>query len=85
MRRESHAYADSNGDSNGNAYTDSYANCDSNRYAHTDSYANCYSNGDCDRTAAAFTDAAASADTAAAPLVGFRNSFVGEADSFPYS
>ena len=33
-------------------------------FANTDS--NCYSNGDCDRTAAGFTDAAASADTAAA-------------------
>ena len=39
-----------------------YANGDSNRYAYTDSYAN----GDCDHTAAGFTDAASSADTAAA-------------------
>ena len=55
-----HANAYTNG--NGYAYTDSYANCHGNRYAYTDSYAN----GDCDHTAAGFTDAASSADAAAA-------------------
>ena len=43
-------------------HANAYANGDSNGYAYTDSYAN----GDCDRTAARFTDAASSADTAGA-------------------
>jgi hypothetical protein len=47
------------------AYSDgAFANTDSNGNA----YAIADSNGHCDRTAAAFTDAAASADTGAAPL-----------------
>ena len=61
-----HAFAYANGDGNCYAHTDSYANGDSNRYAYTDSYANGDSNGDCDHTAAGFTDAASSADTAGA-------------------
>jgi hypothetical protein len=33
-------HANTDGDSNSNAYADSYANCDSNRYAYTVGYAN---------------------------------------------
>ena len=44
--------------------SDGNANGDGNAYAITDR--NSYNDGDCDRTAAGFTDAAASADTAAA-------------------
>ncbi len=62
-------------DGNGNAYaiTDGNGNCDgafANTDGNGDAYAkpdgNCHSNVDCDRTAARFTDTAASADTAAA-------------------
>ena len=76
----SHIHAD--GHSDGNAHADSYANGHSNSYAHTDSYAYCdsnsyrvgapitdgHSNGNCDRIApaAVFTDATATAHTAAA-------------------
>jgi hypothetical protein len=62
----------SDGDSNGNAYTkpDGNGNCDSNSngdgaFANTDSD----SNGDCDRTAAAYTDATSAADTAASTVI----------------
>ena len=58
-----------NGDSNSYAYADSYTNGDSNSYAYTygdsnsDRYGYSHSNGK--RIAAAFTDATATADTAA--------------------
>ena len=52
--------------SNGNIHTDSY----SNSYAYTDSYSYSYSYSDRDPTAAAFTDATASTDTAAASVIG---------------
>ena len=55
----SHAYANPDGNCNG-----AFANTDSD--SNGDSNGNGYSNDDCDRTAAWFTDAAASADTAAA-------------------
>ena len=49
--------ADANVDPDGDSYSHgAFANTDSNSYC----------NGECDRTAAGFTDAAASADTAAA-------------------
>ena len=57
-----HIHSDGNSDGNGHIHSD--GNCNGNAYAITDS--NSYSNGECDRTAAGFTDAAASADTAAA-------------------
>ena len=61
-----------NGHSNGYTYTDSYANGHSNSYAYTygdgDSYRYGDSNCDCERIAAAYTDAATSADTAAPTL-----------------
>ena len=48
-----HAYGNANGDSDSDIYCNGYGNCDSN------------SNIDCDQTAEAFTDATATADTAA--------------------
>jgi hypothetical protein len=60
---QSHAEPDGGRD----RYTDCYSHCDG-AVAHTDS--NCYSNGDCDATATVYTDAAASADTAAASVIG---------------
>jgi hypothetical protein len=72
----SYAYSDSNtnGYSHGDSHSDSNTYCDSNRYAYANSNTNCYSNSD--RTPAGFTDAAASADTAAAPLSGSGKSIV---------
>ena len=70
---------------NGNSYSYTHTDGNSNRYTHTDSNSNCYSNADCDRTTTVYTDTTASTNTAATTLVGFRNSFVGEAVSFPYS
>ena len=74
----SHIHTDGNSDSDSHAYTkpDGNSNCDGHAYAKSDcdcyayakSDSNCYINGDCDRTAAGFTDATASADTAASPL-----------------
>jgi hypothetical protein len=64
---DAHIHPDGNSDGNGHIYSD--GDCDGN--AHTNSDGNCYGNGDCDRTAAAFTDTAASADTAASPLAFF--------------
>ena len=55
-----HIHSDGDGDSN--VHANSHSNC----YAYTDSYANGHSNDNCDRTAAAYADATASADTAAA-------------------
>ena len=54
-----HAYSDRHG------YIHAYRNC--NCYSYCNSY------GNSDRTAAAFTDATASADTAASPLALLRN------------
>src|SRR6476620_486077 len=71
---ESDAYGESNSyihaDSNSYVYSDS--DCDGNCHIHSDGdrYSNCDSY--CDRIAAAYTDAAASADTAASPLALFR-------------
>ncbi len=60
----------SDGHSNSYAYTDSYSygHSNSNSYAYTDSYCygHGYSNCDCEHIAAAYTDATAPADTAAA-------------------
>jgi hypothetical protein len=78
---ESHANAD--GDSNGNAHSDSYAYGHSNSYAYADSYANghgngnahtdSYANGDVDTNtnnpAENNSDTKASAHTAAAAIV----------------
>ncbi len=76
---DAHIHSDGDADCNGNAYAKPDGNCHSNgdcdgAFANTDgngdAYAkpdgNCHSNVDCDRTAARFTDPAASADTAAA-------------------
>jgi len=74
-----YAYCDAYGNCNGyiHAYTDcyiyayrngdSYSNSHSNGYGYSNSHS--HSNGNCDRTAAAYTDATASADTAASSLV----------------
>ena len=77
---ESDAYGESNSyihaDSNSYVYSDS--DCDGNCHIHSDGdrYSNCDGHGNCDsycdRIAAAYTDAAASADTAASPLALFR-------------
>jgi hypothetical protein len=56
-----HAITDSNGDSDGDC-DGAFANTDSNG----DSDGNCYSDCNSDRIPAAFTDATATADTAAA-------------------
>ena len=64
--RRSVANTDCNPD--GNSGCKRYAYRDGDGDGDGDSNSNCYSNGDCDRTAAAFTDATASADTAASPL-----------------
>jgi hypothetical protein len=62
-----HSDGDCDGDghvhANGDGDSDVYANCD----------CDCDSNGDCDRIAAAYTDATASPDTAASPLALLRN------------
>ena len=62
----SYAYTDSNADCDGHIHADS--DCHGNSYAYTDSNADCDSNSNSDRTAAAYTNATASADTAASPL-----------------
>ena len=54
-------------DSNGHGHIHSDGDCHGNAYANSDSN----SNDDCDRTAAAYTDATATADTAASPLAFF--------------
>jgi len=54
-----------NGDSNSYAYADSYTNGDSHSYAYTNSDRYGYSHSNGKRIAAAFTDATATADTAA--------------------
>jgi hypothetical protein len=62
-----HIHSDSNCDGNchiSHADSDSDCDCDCYGYGHGDRYSNGYSN--CDRTVAAFTDAATSADAAAA-------------------
>jgi cytoskeletal protein CcmA (bactofilin family) len=71
-------HANGNADGNGNIHSDgdsdghihSDGDCDSNVYANSDGDINgyCFANGNCesDRTAAALTDATASADSAAA-------------------
>jgi len=69
-----HAFADAyiHSDGNGNSHVHSDGDCDGNTYANSDcncdcnSYSNC--NDECDPSATTYTDAAASADTAAAPL-----------------
>jgi hypothetical protein len=75
-----HAYGNANGDGHIHADGDchSHSHCDGHCHIHADSdcdsniycngyrYSNCYRNSDFDRTAAAFTDATASAHTAAA-------------------
>ena len=53
-----------NGDCNGNAHTDSYANGHSDSNIYCNGYRDGYCHSDCDRTAAAYTHATASADTA---------------------
>ena len=63
-----------NGDSDGNCHIHADSDCDGDCHIHANSdsdiYCNGYGNGDCnsdrDRTAAAYTDATATADTAAA-------------------
>jgi len=83
---DGHLHSDRDCDSNGHIHADS--NCHGNSYAYTDSNADCdsyiygYGYGDCDshsnsysysdRTAAAFTDATATTDTAASSLALFR-------------
>ena len=59
-----HAHIHSDGDCDGNGHIHADSDCHGNSYAYTDSYAN--GHGNCDRTAASYTDAATSADTAAA-------------------
>jgi hypothetical protein len=76
-----HAYGNANGDGhihsdsdcNGNAYAKpdgnshiyAYGDSDGNAYANT----NCHSHCDCDRTAAAYTDATSPADSAASTVI----------------
>ena len=50
-----------------------HGDCDSDIYCNGNGNSNRYSNSNCDRTAAAYTDATASADTAASPLALLRN------------
>jgi hypothetical protein len=65
-----HIHSDCDCHGNSYAYTDSNADCDSDIYCNGYGYGNCdgYGNSYCDQTAAAFTDAATSADTAASSL-----------------
>ena len=72
-----YAYRDSYGDihANGNGHSDIHANSDSDCDIYRNGDSNCYShsNGNSDRRAAVYTDATASADTAASSLAFFRN------------
>jgi hypothetical protein len=67
-----HAYGNANSNchihSDGNSHVYSDGNCHGNVYANSNGNNNCFANGNCesDRTTAAFTDATASADAAAA-------------------
>ena len=47
-----------------------YSSRKRNTYGNSYGNSNCYSNGDCNRTATAYTDAAASADTAPTRVIG---------------
>ena len=67
---DSNCHIHSDGDSNSYAYTDSYTYGDSDIYR--DGYSHSYSYGNCDHYAAAYTDAATSADTAASSLALLR-------------
>ena len=73
---QSHANGDTDGHSYGNSNTNGDSCRISNGYGHSHGDCNCdghsHSHGDCncdcDRTAAAYTDATASADTASSPV-----------------
>ncbi len=64
-----HIHTDGDSDGDSNAYTDSNGDSDGNIYSYGYSYSNCHSYSD--HTAAAFTDAATTADTAASSLALF--------------
>ena len=63
-----HAYGNANGDSHihtdGDGNCDIHSDCDGNCYSNSDGDSHGYGDSNCDRTAAAFTDPATSADTA---------------------
>jgi len=63
-----HAYGNANGDSHihtdGDGNCDIHSDCDGNCYSNSDGDSHGYGDSNCDRTAAAFTDATASTDTA---------------------
>ena len=73
-----------NGNADGNCHIHSDGDCDGNCHIHANSDCdiycngycdgNCYSNSDCDRTAAAFTDATTTADAAGHPSNCFDSS-----------
>jgi len=69
---DGNCHIDSDGNRNGNSHANSDANgnCNGNSHANSDANGNCYSNRD--TTAADYTDATASADTAATSLIGLN-------------